>query len=275
MPHDLRFSLHEHAAMLADVKRVKQIRTAIAALSRPDSAFLELGCGLGVFARSASAQYKRTVGVDHDPRILGLAECVPDGHCTTERVKWICDDAYRFCSEYRGEPFDVVLCELLSPWLSGEPQYQVLSHAHATVLNDGGCTIPASVRLLLQCGSFDFMFADVEMQCAHYTFYAGSRFSPLSPPVLADTVLFDEADGCRRSGHCDIRSTGGGIINAVRLITEAVLAPGMILKATPSTMHDVVVPIKNPIQVHDAQCLQLEWSTALGMGTQSMSLQFA
>lgn len=235
-----------HFPMLADKTRNTAYAKAIAAKVKPGDIVLDIGSGAGLTAMlAARAGAKHVYACEQQPLIAEAAKRVIAANGLSDKITVISKWSHNIViGEDIPERADVVLSEIVDSNLLGEGALATLAHAMATLAKPGARAIPESgtVRAQLvesdklvnlwrpqEAEGFDLSafhhFASVAQVTPNDFTACGLR--PLGPAT--DLFHFDFANPSIDADRIttELMSAGSGMIHAVCLSFEMVLAPGI------------------------------------------------
>jgi predicted RNA methylase len=273
-----------HHTMLSDTKRCQAFAGAIRKIVRSGDIVLDLGTGTGLLAYFAVRQGAQQVyAVEADPLVA---------NATREYIRLNGLDQKVQLIEKRAEDFlpppvqvDVVICEMLSVGLLGEQQVPVLNAIRARLgESQSGHSyrvIPGEVVHYCQLvhAGFDFYGYQVPMMRLGDTYSTDSSITALSEITRYATADFTREVDPVVESTIEVTATASGTINAIRLLTQAVLwfdqdqPPGE--QFIDWFLNFLVVPLESEIPVEVGKSVQVNLSYPYGGALDELRVQIS
>ncbi|MEL7021233.1 MAG: methyltransferase domain-containing protein [Bacteroidota bacterium] len=249
------FGLAYHLEMVMDSTRVSICQQAIAATIRPESIFLELGCGTGIFSIQAAKICQRVYAIESDPDILAIARDNARRAGVAHKITFVEGDAM---TAQLPERCDVAFCEMMSIWAINEPQVPVIERAKRDLLTQDATILPHQIINLVELGRMDYNYAGVEIK-ASITQFAGIQPPRImSSSHLCHTIDFTTSNALQRTDQVPITMLTSGIVNCARLSSIVRFTDTIHFYSTDSLMPITIVPLQQPVTVEAGQVVRFE-----------------
>lgn len=217
-----------HHMMLINGPRMASFRGAIARTIRPGDQVLEAGAGTGVMsALAARAGAGHVWAIEHNPDLARVAQRTMDLNGLGDRVTVVAGAAEDFTPP---GPIDVVICEMLHVALANEPQVAVMQALMARL---GTSQSQETLRVLpfaavnaaqLMAVDYTYEGLDIPIIRSCNPFVADPRLTALSEPATY-WVCYMHRPEAGVDVVVPLVAACDGRVNAVQLITKAVLTP--------------------------------------------------
>ena len=264
-----------HYNMLQDEDRVDAFRDAINFLVQPGMHVLELGGGTGILSSFAARRGAHVTCVERNPELVECASRLVERNNLDEQIKVVQADA----ATYRpNRPVDVVVCEMLHVGLLREKQAQVISGFKRTYQRAYGNRLPIFAPevsiLMVQPVQQDFEFAGYQAPIPLFQAPLADqpRTRPIASLVPYETVTYQDAFAERFSSSEVFVAEQAGRVNAIRLVTQNVLAidePGQ--RAITWANQCLVLPIENEFEVAAGQGIRIDFQYRAGAAIDHLS----
>lgn len=217
-----------HHMMLINAPRMAAFRGAIARAVRPGDRVLEAGAGTGVLsALAARAGAEHVWAIEHNPDLARVATRTMALNGLADRVTVIEGAAEAFTPP---APVDVVICEMLHVALANEPQVPVmralLANLAATQDVEALRILPFAAVSAAQLLEVDYCYEGLAIplirSCNPYV--ADPRLAPVSDPATY-WVCYMHRPEPAVDVTIPLTAARDGRVNAIQLITKAVLTP--------------------------------------------------
>jgi protein arginine N-methyltransferase 1 len=134
-----------HEAFLADARRQRAFRRALARAVRPGSSVLDIGSGTGIWAvEAARLGAGRVVAIEREGALIPLIERLARANGVADRMQVVHGESRQVRLSGR---FDVVVAELIGHQGFDEQIVPVMADARARFLRRGGRIVPAALAL--------------------------------------------------------------------------------------------------------------------------------
>ncbi len=262
-----------HWMLLNDRRRLRLYERAIAARVRPGDVVVDLGAGtgiLGFFALRAGA--RRVYAVEKRP-ILHLARALARATGFADRIRFLAGRSDRVRPPERA---DLLVTEILGSLAFDEEIVRYVRDARARFLTPRGRVIPSRVDLIAcpvhapafhrslgaRVAGFDFgPFHDLARNSALHRPRPTGRALATPAAVIAiefEGRRFAPVDDEHLAGRARLRIRRPGVLHALRLWFDAVLAPGIVLSSSHGThWANPYLPVSPPIPVRPGDDLRL------------------
>lgn len=264
-----------HYNMLQDEDRVGAFRDAINFLVQPGMHVLELGGGTGILSSFAARRGASVTCVERNPELVECARRLIERNGLDEQIEVIEADAATFRPS---RPVDVVVCEMLHVGLLREKQAQVISEFKRTYQKAFGQELPIFIPevsiLMVQPVQQDFEFAGYQAPIPLFQAPLADqpRTHPIASLVPYETVTYQDAFADGLSSHEVFVAERAGTVNAIRLVTQNVLAidePGQ--RAITWANQCLVLPIDSEFEVAAGQGIGIEFQYRAGASIDRLS----
>lgn len=212
--------------MLADDRRVTAFRRAIERVIRPGDVVLEAGAGTGLLSSFAAARARAVYAVEADPGVAALGARLVELNGMADRVRYRQGRAERTLPP---EPVDVVVCEMLHAALAVEQQVPVLNAVRRGLAKafpgHPFRVIPQEAVSYCQLLEADFTYHGYLAPFVRLgdTYHADPSIRPLSGLTPYHHADFAGPVAPGVDAAVALTADAAGTVNAVRLLTQAVL----------------------------------------------------
>jgi type I protein arginine methyltransferase len=269
--------LHYHFNMLLDSDRVGAFQAAIEHRVSEGMHVVELGAGTGILSSFAARRGAKVTCVERNPALARKAEELLLNNGLAGNTSVLNEDASLFVPN---EPVDVVICEMLHVGMLREKQLQVIDAFKRNYRSAFGeraklpVFIPEASILMWQpiCQSFDFSgyWAPIPMfQAPRLADARTTEMGPLDPYVSID---YDDSFPLHFSCHQEIAAAVDGEVNAVRFVTQNVLAIDIAAQTAITWPNQcLVLPWNDPFEVRRGQAIRVSLDYASGDTIESLA----
>lgn len=235
-----------HHMMLINAPRMAAFRGAIDRTVRPGDHVLEAGAGTGVLSMlAARAGAAHVWAVEHNPDLAALARRTVARNGLADRVTVVDGAAEAFRPPV---PIDVVICEMLHVALANEPQVAVMRAVLANLAAGqdvaGLRILPFAVVSAAQLMEVDYAYEGLDIplirSCNPYV--EDPRLAPVSDPATYWVCHMHDPEP---AVDVVVPLTPGRAarVNAIQLITKAVLTPDVAAPANDWYLFQLQIPI--------------------------------
>lgn len=249
------FPLTNHLAMVADQARVSTIMRALDKVLAPGVDFCEVGCGTGVFTLFAASKGCRVVAIERDPTVLSIAQRAVEDAELAGDVTFIEASFEDVASLPHMGRADVVLCEMLSPWLVRESQVAAAAHAKKRLLKPAGRLIPEQVVNRVELGWIEYSPFGVHVPTPAYESDRQQTATVMTEAIVFNIVELGEA-AASVEHSVQLKSLASGALNCARLSSIVQLTSGVPFFSSLSMMPIAVVPLVGSVEVSINQRIQ-------------------
>lgn len=215
-----------HHMMLANAARMAAFRHGIAAVVRPGDVVVEAGAGTGVLsALAAQAGAKQVYALELSPDLAAVARRTLDLNGLSAHVTVVEGPAQAFVPP---EPVDVVICEMLHVGLVNEQQVPVVRAVAANLPDLARVRwLPYAAVSAVQLMEVDYSYEGLEIPLIRSSnpYIEDPRLAAASEPVTY-WVCEMHAPETRVETVVALTAARAARVNAVQLITKAVMTPG-------------------------------------------------
>ena len=234
-----------HEAFLADRRRQRAFRQALARTVRVGDAVLDIGAGTGVWAiEAARLGAREVVAIEREPVLVPVIERLARENGVADRVRVVAGDSRHIHLPRR---FDVVVAELVGHQGFDEEIVPVLADARARFLRPGGRIVPRALALLAAPARLRGMaavrgaglrlaaFRELTVHCPRVM--PAAALLSLTAPVRLVSVDLRTAPAKAGAGALDGAWTVDDIgrVDGIAVWVEVTLAPGVVLSTRAGT----------------------------------------
>jgi predicted RNA methylase len=255
---------------LLDEERTGALRTAIRRRVHAGDTVLDAGTGSGILALfAAEAGAKKVYAVDIDPEALWLAQQSTQASPYHDRIEIVEADIHQFTM---ASPVDVVIMEMLDTGLIAEQQAPALNSLRRhQAIGPRTKIVPQGVRCSLEAVEFDFDFYGFSMPLTIQARNHGAQKRVRK--VLTDRAIYLEVDFgthiCTRvEKTLTMTARHPGVLNALRLGTETVLADDFSIWETTDMNMPIIIPTER-IDVEAGDRIKMSIQYTMGRGFKS------
>jgi predicted RNA methylase len=253
-----------HYNMLQDEDRVGAFRRAIELLVKPGMHVVELGGGTGILSSFAARRGAQVSCVERNPELVSAARRFVRGNGLRERIQVIHADAVDFVPD---RPVDVVICEMLHVGLLREKQAQVIAAFKRNYRQTYGPQRPVfvpEVSILMSQPvqhSFDFAGYHAPVPMFQAPLLDQPRTQPLAPLIPYANIAYEDPIPTRFEVCQSTRSTADGTFNAIRFVTQNVLAVDLDTQSAITWANQcLVLPIESPGEIRAGQDIEIQFN---------------
>lgn len=253
-----------HYNMLQDEDRVGGFQRAIEMVVQPGMNVIELGGGTGILSSFAARRGANVTCVERNPELIATATRLLDQNGLIDSVRVVQADAAGFIPD---KPVDVVICEMLHVGLLRERQASVIAAFKRNYAKRFGETsfpvfIPEATIMMVQLveQSFDFAGYVAPVPMFQSPLAVQARTIELSGLSVYANLAYEDSIPQRFELNESMVSTQDGYLNAIRLVTQNVLAidEGKQEAVTWANQH-LVLPLPNPNAVSAGESVVLRF----------------
>ena len=267
--------IHYHYNMLQDELRVSMFKSAIEAYVRPGMHVVELGGGTGILSSFAARCGAQVSCVERNPELVDCARRLIKLNGLDTRVEVIASDALDFVPS---QPVDAVICEMLHVGLLREKQLQVIEAFKHNYSRDIGGALPRffpeasllAFQAVQQPFEFNGYLAPVPLFQSPNA--ASFQTKELSNLVRYGTIIYDQQYSHRFQWHDTIQIEQTGTLNALRFITQNLIAigeDGAVPFEWPNQF--LVLPLDTPLFVQKGERVMVQFSYEAGANLDSLA----
>ncbi|MGH2365056.1 MAG: methyltransferase domain-containing protein [Chloroflexota bacterium] len=268
-----------HHTMLADKNRCDAFRRAIDRKVAPNHTVFEAGAGTGILSYFAAQRARQVYAVEADPEVAALGQALIQRNGLGGRVVYRQGLAQ---AELPPEPVDVIVCEMMHVALAVEQQLPVMNAIHRELAgrypNHPYAVIPEAAVNYCQLVQVDFSYYGFQapfMKLAS-PYVADSTVAPLSPLSRYLDVNFGLPAEEHIAASCRLEVDAPGQLNAIRILTQAVLSLDASLPAPERLidwyLHYLLVPLPNPLLVQPGAAFSVELDYDAGCPLDALKL---
>ncbi|MEX0824587.1 MAG: methyltransferase domain-containing protein [Pirellulaceae bacterium] len=263
-----------HYNMLQDEERVGAFRAAIASIVQPGMRVLELGSGTGILSSFAARQGATVDAVERNPELVDCSRRFLSANGLQGRVRVVAADAAQWVPDH---PVDVVICEMLHVGLLREKQAQVISTFKHNYARRFGPKLPVFIPevsiLMCQPVQYDFDFAGFVAPVP--SFHAPTQFQPRTHEIASlatyETVDYGQAIPAALNASESFIATAGGVVNAIRLVTQNVLAVDVESQSAVTWPNQcLILPINAPLECSEGEVVDVTMEYEAGATIESI-----
>jgi len=250
-----------HYNMLQDEDRVGAFQAAISLVVQPGMRVVELGSGTGILSSFAARRGATVQGIERNPELVDCSRRFLAANGLQDRVEVVMADASRWVPDH---PVDVVICEMLHVGLLREKQAQVISAFKQNYSQRFGPKLPLFIPevSILMCQPvqhcFDFAGYVAPIPLFQAPLAVQPRTVEISPLVAYQTISYDQGIATRFDSVTPFQATSSGRVNAIRMVTQNVLAIDMSAgRAINWPNQCLVLPIEHPFECVAGETIDL------------------
>jgi len=264
-----------HYNMLQDHERVIAFRRAIEWIIRPAMKVTELGGGTGILSSFAARRGAQVTCVERNPELVATARRFVRHNGLQDSVAVVQADATQFVPD---EPIDVVICEMLHVGLLRERQASVIAafkrnYQRRFPQSPLPLFIPEATILMVQLieQSFDFEGFEAPVPMFQSPTAIQPRTIELSELVPYANIGYAHEIPQKFSFERSVTVHQGGYLNAVRLVTQNVLAIDEANeRAITWANQHLVLPLDKTFRVTSQQSMQLRFNYVEGDSVEAL-----
>ena len=260
--------LHYHYNMLQDADRVGAFYQAIEQTIKPGMNVVELGGGTGILSSFAARRGARVRCVERNPELVHASKHFIALNQLENQIEVVADDASRFVPP---KQIDAVICEMLHVAMLREKQLDVIDSFKKNYLAKHGGPLPrflpeASV-LMVQAVEHEYNFQGYYAPVP--LFQAPTQAHPstceLTLPATYASFCYDEPFPTRLKWSSQIKVEQGGIFNAIRFLTQNLVAILPHLQQSVNWPNQLlVIPVEEPTEVSPGDQIAIAFDYASG-----------
>lgn len=263
-----------HYNMLQDEERVGAFQAAIGSVVQSGMRVLELGGGTGILSSFAARQGATVDLVERNPELVDCCRGFLTANGLEERVRVIDGDAAQWVPDH---PVDVVICEMLHVGLLREKQAQVISAFKQNYTRRFGPRLPVFIPevsiLMCQPVQYDFNFAGFIAPIP--SFHAATQIQPrtkeIAPLATYQTIDYGDCIPTRLRAGESFSTTASGVVNAIRLVTQNVLAVDVAAQSAIAWPNQcLILPIDAPFACSEGEVVEVTMDYEAGATIESI-----
>lgn len=255
--------LQYHVPMLLDEHRMTSFKEAIAAVVRPGMHVLDLGAGTGVLSYFAAERGATVTAVEREPLVFAAASSAL--RAAGGRVTLIHADAATFVPD---RPVDVVICEMMHVGQLREQQIAVIGafkSNYRRAFPDAPMPVflPAACLQAVQPVQQDFTYYGYAVAAPQFQdpFSVQDRTVQLAPPQIFQSFFYTQDLPERCESDLTFTAERSGWVNAVRVVTNNILAAGTSPDGPVQwRMNYLVVPLPAPLYAEPGDAVRISFS---------------
>lgn len=266
-----------HYNMLQDEDRVGAFRSAIELLVRPGMRVAELGSGTGILSSFAARRGATVDAVERNPELVRCAERFIRANGLDHSINVITADASLWVPD---EPIDVVICEMLHVGLLREKQAEVIAAFKRNYRDRFGARLPIFIPevSILMCQpveqSFDFAGYHAPVPMFQAPVAVQPRTRQVSPLAAYQTIAYDQTIPSRFAVDIAFPAEMNATVNAIRLVTQNVLAIDMPQQHAITWANQcLVLPLEVPFTCFAGDTIRVTMDYETGQPIESVRYQ--
>ena len=266
-----------HHMMLVNGPRMAAFRGAIARTVRPGDRVLEAGAGTGVMsALAARAGAGHVWAVEHHPDLADVARRTMALNGLQDRVTVVTGAVEGFAPP---APIDVVICEMLHVALANEPQVAVMRAVRdrlAAAQDVAGLRIlPFAAVSAAQLMAVDYTYDGLEIPLirSNNPYLEDPRLQAVSEPLTYWVCYMDRPEPAV-DVVVPLVAARAGRVNAVQLITKAVLTPQFDAPDNDWYLFQLQVPVPAR-ELAEGEAAPLRITYAAGCPVEAIAISWA
>lgn len=263
-----------HYNMLQDEERVGAFRAAIALLIQPGMRVVELGSGTAILSSFAARRGAQVDAVERNGELVDCARRFVSANGLQDQIGVIHGDAASWVPEH---PVDVVICEMLHVGLLREKQAQVISAFKRNYIERFGPQLPVFIpevsTLMFQPVQYNFDFSGfvAPLPLFHAPTLIQPRTTEIASLAAYQVISYDRPIPMRLHARHGFTATTGGLVNAIRLVTQNILAVDMFAQRAVTWPNQcLVLPITTPFTCTAGQTVELSLDYDAGATIETM-----
>lgn len=263
-----------HYNMLQDEDRVGAFRKAIELIVKPNMHVVELGGGTGILSSFAARQGAVVSCVESNPELVACARRLVQANGLQKHITVIQADAANYVPKHA---VDVVVCEMLHVGLLREKQVEVISAFKRNYGRAYGSKlpifIPEATILMAQPvdQSFDFSGYLAPIPMFQAPLLDQPRTTELADLFAYASIAYHEPIPNRFSVHQTLKATRTGKLNAIRLVTQNVLAIDMCARQAITWPNQcLVLPVDAPFDLRQQDHVTMQFDYDAGSSVASL-----
>ncbi len=260
--------------MLQDEDRVGAFRNAIELVVKPGMHVVELGGGTGILSSFAARQGATVTCVERNPELVSCARRFVHANGLGKQITVVQADAADFVPQHA---VDVVVCEMLHVGLLREQQTQVISAFKQGYAKAYGSKLPVFVPeasiLMAQPvqQSFEFNGYVAAVPMFHTPVLDQPRTIELAPLSPYANIAYDDPIPTRFEVDQELKATASGTANAIRFVTQNVLAIDMQAERAITWPNQcLVLPLDCPLSLQQHDSIDMKFKYDAGGAIESL-----
>ena len=266
--------LHYHHHMLGDDARTSAFKLALQLTVPQGGRVLEFGSGTGVLSYFAAQRASQVTAVEFNPALVHSSREFLAHNGVADIVSVVQADASQYLPD---DPVDVVVCEMLHSALLREKQLAVIQAFKSRYGARFGALprfVPEATLLGVQPlhQDYDYHGYNAAVPLFQDSASASPRSHEMAAPMCYATIDYQEAFPSAFEHTVRMTATHTGTINAVRFITQNLLAvlPQEGRSVDWNNQH-LVLPLKLPVTVQAGTDVDIRFSYTAGHSIEALS----
>lgn len=229
VPHRGLIPLPYHHMMLANVPRMSAFRRAISLVVGPDDVVVEAGAGTGILSAMAAIRARHVYALELDPALAHTCRQMIANNGLAARVTVVEGPAQDFVPP---EKVSVIICEMMHVALANEQQCAVLAALLERLARRQDISalrvIPFAAVNAAQLMEVDYTYEGFHLPLIRTAnpYVTDLRLGPVSAPEPYWIVNFLNPEPAIDT-VVTLKATRPAVVNAIQVITKAVLTPDL------------------------------------------------